>query len=145
MESILNQVPPELKDIYRRHWKTIQHSHRVGIIKDVHHYPLVTANNAEIKAKLTETLAHYTRKIKINMAFGFILRKRGTDQLRFFHPSNNTTLFELPKLIVNADDMKRLEKDIEREDGMEYARLQKPSTEWTVEALICVRFDVFKM
>ena len=39
----------------------------------------------------------------------------------------------------------KLKKDVEREDGFAYAQLQRPSTKWTVEALMCVRFDVFKL
>ena len=38
-----------------------------------------------------------------------------------------------------------LEKDIEQTDGFAYAHAQRPTTEWTVEALMCIRFDVFKL
>ena len=143
--TILQQVPDEYKQIYKRHWKTIKPSVKSGRLKDVYHYPLVSTNNSEIVAKLREILANYTRNIKINVAFGFILRERLTDELKFFHPSNNTMLFETPKLIQNADDRKKLEDDVEQQDAFEYARLQKPSTKWTVDRIICIRFDIYRL
>ena len=143
--TTLQQVPEEYKQIYIRNWNTIKPSIRQGVIKDLYHYPLFSDNNDEIKSRLRETVVKYTRKIKINVAFGFILRNRRTDELRFFHPSNNTMVFDTPKLLVNINDRKKLEGDIDREDLFEYARLQRPSTSWIVEKLICIRFDIFRL
>jgi hypothetical protein len=44
------------------------------------------------------------RRFKINVSFGFILKHRATEELRFFHPSNNTLLFETPMLVANETD-----------------------------------------
>ena len=54
-------------------------------------------------------------------------------------------VFNTPKLLVNINDRKKLEGDIEREDLFEYTRLQRPSTSWIVEKLICIRFDIFRL
>ena len=54
-------------------------------------------------------------------------------------------LFDTPRIIANTNDQRKLENDMEHDDGFEYARLQRPSTSWTVEALMCVRFDIFKL
>ena len=143
--KILQQVPDEYREIYQRNWKTIKQSVKKGLLKDVYHYPLFSTNNTEIKSRLQETLMNYSGKIKINVAFGFILRNRLTDELRFFHPSNNTLLFGTPRLLINATDYRKLEDDIEQQDAFEYARLQRPSTSWKVEKIICVRFDIFKL
>ena len=64
---------------------------------------------------------------------------------RFFHPSNNTLLFETPMLVTNETDFTSLLDRMEREDALEYARQQRPSTNWTVERVICVRFDVYRL
>ena len=142
--TTLQQIPEEYKQLYKRNWNTIKPSIRQGVIKDVYHYPLFSNSNDEIKSRLQDTVLKYTSKIKINTAFGFILRNRRTDELRFFHPSNNTMLFETPKLLVNTNDRLKLEDDIERQDAFEYARLQRPSTSWIVEKIICIRFDIFR-
>ncbi len=118
-----------------------------GVIKDMYHYPLLpTIDRGDgILGILRETLLKYTRPIKINVVFGFILRERLTDELRFFHPSANIMLFELPKLIQNADDRKNLEEDVERLDVLEYAIHQRPSAKWIVDRITCVRFDIYKL
>ena len=144
MESaVLRQIPNMYKQLYQQHWNTIKTSVKQGRIKDVYHFPLLTTNNAEIVSSLDEVATKYNNKIKINAAFGFILKNKTTQQLKFFHPSNNTMLFPNPRLINSVLDYRTLVDDVEQEDAFEYARLQRPSTNWTVERIICVRFDVF--
>ena len=105
--TTLQQVPEEHKEIYIRNWNTIKPSVRQGLIKDVYHSPLFSNSNDEIKSRFQETVVKYTTKIKINVAFGFVLRNRRTDELRFFHPSNKTMLFDTPKLLVNINERKK--------------------------------------
>ena len=100
--TVLQQIPEEYKQIYQHNWHTIKQSVKRGVLKDVYHYTLFSNNNVELKSRFTETLANYSGKIKINVAFGFILRNRVTDELRFFHSSNNTMLFNTPRLLVTA-------------------------------------------
>ena len=146
MERIsIENLPENIRELYSRNWNTIKTSVKRGVLKDVYHFPLFTDNNNEIQSRLHEVLVDNKRKIKINVAFGFILKNRGTDELRFFHPSNNTMLLDTPRLIANRADTKKLEEDIEQQDALEYARQQRPSTKWIVEKIVCVRFDVFKM
>ena len=146
MDSTLAQrVPDRYRQIYEQHWNTIKTSVKRGVLKDLYHFPLFTMNNNEIVSRLQETIGNYNGRIKINVAFGFILQNRDTDKLKFFHPSNNTMLFEAPRLLDNAGDYRRLVNDIEHVDAFEFARLQRPSTKWTVERIICVRFDIFKL
>ena len=90
-------------------------------------------------------LKGYSNKIKVNVAFGFILYDRVSGSLKFFHPSNNTMLFETPRLLTNPNDIQNLVNDIEHQDVVEYARPLRPTTKWTVERIICVRFDVFRL
>ena len=54
-------------------------------------------------------------------------------------------LFETPRLLKNPNDYNKLVDDIEQQDAFEYARLQRPSTSWAVERIICVRFDIYKL
>ena len=54
-------------------------------------------------------------------------------------------VFENPRLVANQTDLTKIKQDIEHEDAIEYARLQRPSTDWVVERIICIRFDVYKL
>ena len=143
--ATLLRVPDQYKQLYQRHWKTIETSVKQGRIKDVYHYPLFTVNDTEIIDKVQEVIRDYNDRIKINVAFGFILKNRITENLKFFHPSNNTMMFESPRLLANPNDYNQFIEDVEHQDAFEYARLQRPTTQWIVERVICVRFDVFKL
>ena len=145
MDPVQDEIPEEFRSLYVRHWNTIRTSVKEGRLKDVYHFPLFSDDNNEIKSRLQETMSNHKGKIKINVAFGFILRNRNTDELKFFHPSNNTMLLDTPRLIMNGVDRRLLEDDIERQDAFEYARQQRPSSHWFVEKIICIRFDVYKL
>ena len=144
MEELLADVPEEYKEIYRRHWNTIRKSVKSGIIREVYHFPLFHDSKDEI-LEFTDEVLRARHKFKVNVAFGFILSKRHTDELKFYHPSNNTMLFETPRLVANVTDLRNVRDDIENSDPIEYARLQRPSTKWQVARIICVRFDVYKL
>ena len=141
----LQRIPEEYRTIYQRHWTTIKASTRQGRIKDVYHFPLFTSDDSEITEKVQEVIQKYDNKLKINVAFGFILKNRVTNDLKFYHPSNNTMLFSKPRLLASPNDYRKFIDDVEHEDAFEYARVQRPTTQWIVERIICVRFDVFKL
>ena len=117
---------------------------RHGRLKDVYHFPIITTDNSAILRKAEEVVANYNEKFKVNVAFGFILKDRTTDELKFFHPSNNTMLFTLPRLLETPSDYRQFVEDIEQQDAFDYARLHRPSTKWTVEIIVCVRFDIYR-
>ena len=68
-----------------------------------------------------------------------------TGEVKFYHPSNNTMVFETAQLISGREDVKKVKENIEREDLLEIARSSRPSTAWKVEAVICIRFDVMRI
>ena len=112
---------------------------------DVYHFPLANYGIHKPVNYLKTIRAATNGRFKINVSFGFILKHRATEELRFFHPSNNTLLFETSMLVANETDFTSLLDRMEREDALEYARQQRPSTNWTVERVICVRFDVYRL
>ena len=138
----MSRVPAVYQEIYRRHWNTIKPSVKRGVIRDVYHFPIKDYANP---SNYLNNVRSNSGRFKINVSFGFIIRNRVTDELRFFHPSNNTLLFETPMLITNETDFTNLLDRIDRQDALEWARLQRPSTSWTVEKIICVRFDVYRL
>ena len=68
-----------------------------------------------------------------------------TQELKFFHPSNNNTIFELPKRVLDERDYENLREDLERRDVVEYVNTQRPGTKWRVVKIVCMRFDVYKI
>lgn len=144
--TILQKIPEEYREIYKRHYSTIRTSDRRGILKDIYHFMIINYNSESLNSYLNTIKSKYEgRRIKFNVAFGFILRNRLTEELRFYHPSNNTMIFDAPRLLHNINDYRKLKEDLEHEDVFEYARTQRPSTQWIVEKIVCMRFDVFKL
>ena len=139
-------IEPQYIELYKRHWSTIKNSVKRGVFKDVYHFVIYDYTMMQIKEFLDEVKRDMDNKrFKINAAFGFILQNRSTDELKFFHPSNNNKIWEIPQLIENTEDFTKLRDDLERDDAFEYARLQRPDTSWKVAKIICMRFDVIKL
>ena len=142
MENI-QHLPENQRTIYEKHWNTIQKSVKNWRFKDVYHFPLL--GNENINNTISDVIQKYTQNVKVNAAFGFILQDRTTDELKFFHPSNNSMMLDSPKLIKQRSDLQDLLNDMEKVDILEYARTQRPSSKWVVEKIICMRLDIFKL
>ena len=139
-------IEPQYIELYKRHWSTIKNSVKRGIFKDVYHFVIYNYTTTQIREFLNEVKRDMgNKRFKINAAFGFILQNRSTDELKFFHPSNNNKIWEIPQLIENLSDFNKLRDVLERDDAFEYARLQRPDTSWKVVKIICIRFDVVKL
>ena len=137
----MQNIDEAYRDIYRKHWKTIN-SQKIGVLKDIINVPVNNLDDNEL-IKVLDTIKEKFRRIKVNILLGFILRNREDDELKFFHQSNNNMLFQLPLKIDN--DFKNLKDELLNTDWFEVVRLQRPSTKWIVEKIICIRFDVYKL
>ena len=136
------------KPIYRKYYSTIRTRITKGRHKTVYHF-LVTGDYSRSKAKdfissLDLTINNPQSTNKINIAFGFILRDHNNNQMRFFHPSYNSMLYEVPMEVNNRKDIQRMIDDLDFEDARAYAMAHRPSTIWRMEKIVCVRFDVYK-
>ena len=142
----LQNVPEEYKEIYTRHYNTIQTRVYRGRIKYVYHF-LITENYnpSLLEEYLAIIRAEHINGCKLNAAFGFILKHLDTQELKFFHPSNNNTIFELPKRVFDNQDYEDIAKDLEKQDVVEYANTQRPGTKWRVVKIVCMRFDTYKL
>jgi hypothetical protein len=93
-------------------------------------------------ASIFPEMVHYifrqqTTAFKINVSFGFILRNVETEELRYYHSSqNNARLFDVPHLIRTEEDTDEVLADLSQ---------QRPDTKWVVHLLINVTFYVNKL
>lgn len=144
--SALNNVPEEYKALYLQNWNTIKTRVTRGKLKTVYHFLLTENYTSQIISSFLNVIqSENSRACKLNAAFGFILKNVESQELRFFHPSNNTMIFEIPRLVQNSNDYNTLSSDLDREDVIEYASSQRPSTKWRVVKIVCMRFDVYKI
>ena len=142
----LENVQEEYKEIYTRHYGTIQTRVYRGGIKYVYHFLITENYNPSLLEEYLDVIrAEHVNGCKLNAAFGFILKHLDTQELKFFHPSNNNTIFEEPKRLLDNQDYEDLTKDLEKQDVVEYANTQRPGTKWRVVKIVCMRFDTYKL
>lgn len=142
----LRNLPVPYRKIYKTHFKTIRTRIDKGTIKSVYHF-LVTDNYTRqiIEKHLTEVLDDQASPFKLNIAYGCILKNIESDELRFFHPSHNTTIFDLPKIVKDLADITTFLDQLEQDDVFSHLYEQRPSTKWQVVKIVCVRVDVYRM
>ena len=143
MDAFLASVPDRFRDIYRKNWSTIKTSVKKGRLKDVYHFPISPVDR--IPGKLDDILRNYDKSVKINVAFGYAMTSKTTGEIKFYHPSNNTMVFDTFQLVTGPSDANRIKDDIEREDLLEIARNSRVSTVWQIDEIICIRFDVVRL
>ena len=142
----LQLVDSAYAQIYKSKWNTIKDSVKRGVLKDVYHFTIYEFRDTIIHTQLDKIVCDMAGKdFKLNASFGLILQNRSTEELKFYHPSNNNTIFDSPKQVKDADDLISLLNDMEQSDVYEYARKQRPDTNWVVKKVICVRYDITKV
>ena len=142
-ESMLEDIDEDLKPLYRKNYKTIKTRISRGKLKTIYHFLVTDSYN--IKEYLSTVKADQNGKYKLNVALGFILNNIETGELRFFHPSQNSLIFDQPKMLDTEADYKSLLEDLEQEDLINFASSERPSTKWRVTKIVCVRFDTYKL
>ena len=143
----MNSLPEKFKDIYERHFKTIKTRVTQGKIKTIYHFLMTEPyNRAWMKRILDIIRLNHTSDIKLNVSFGYILENPLTDELRFFHPSdNNTAIFETPRLLRVENDYLETLEELDKEDLVARVQAQRPSSAWRVAKIVCIRIDVYRL
>ena len=80
-----SNIPDGYEEIYQNNWGIIRQSVKVGWVKDPYHFLLFTILDSEIAQKVEHVLGQYNQSIKINIAFGFILKHVTTEDMKFFY------------------------------------------------------------
>ena len=88
-----------------------------------------------------------TAAFKVNVSFGFVLREKENDRLRYYHSSNNCCgrYLEEPALITNRDDFDRFLARIQESDILQWAVAQRPNSDWVCELVTNATFFVNKI
>jgi hypothetical protein len=67
------------------------------------------------------------------VSLGFILRNVETEELRYYHSSqNNSRFFDVPHRIRTEEDLDKFLADLSHQGMLEFIRQQRPDTKWVV-------------
>ena len=88
-----------------------------------------------------------TTAFKVNVSFGFVLREKENDRLRYYHSSNNCCgrYLEEPALITNRDDFDRFLARIQESDILQWTVAQRPNSDWVCELVTNATFILNKI
>ena len=101
----------------------------------------------ELQEPLRQLFEEQTTAFKVNVSFGFVLREKENDRLRYYHSSNNCCgrLLEEPALITNRDDFDSFLERIREPDILQWAIAQRPNSDWVCELVTNATFFLNKI
>ena len=88
-----------------------------------------------------------TAAFKVNVSFGFVLREKENDRLRYYHSSNNCCgrYLEEPALMTNRADFDSFLERIREPDILQWAIAQRPNSDWVCELVTNATFFLNKI
>ena len=145
-----NLVPASEENInqtYRQHWPQIRTCFsRQNRSQDWYNFRLSSISPASLCEQLNRIFADQRTVFKVNLSFGFILRKTETAALQYHHPSaSNNLVLEQPFLISSPDDLEGLYQQIAEIDYLEWVWQQRPNSKWVVDLVTNVTWFVWKI
>jgi len=136
-------------DILERYWRSIRTCHVTGSrVQDRYNYRWIDdAPWSDWEHRLTqEVFEPLTQQVKINASYGYVLRNVVSDDLRYYHScQNNTRLLDESFHIADPASFRHFLDAIHQRDVLEWARQQRPDSQWVVEAVTNITIFVNKL
>ena len=118
-----------------------------GPIQTRYNRRLTSLDMRDLHDQLFLLFDQQTTAFKVNVSFGFVLREKENDRLRYYHSSNNCCgrYLEEPALITNRDDFDRFLARIQESDILQWAVAQRPNSDWVCELVTNATFFLNKI
>ena len=119
--------------LYAENYRAIRHYVRPNRVQSIYNIRL-TPTRSDFALRLEQIFHEQKNSFKINASFGYVLRHRVTHELRYFHASlNNHRMMDMPILVNTLQDYRRFVDALDSFDSLEYARQQRPDSQWVVD------------
>ena len=128
-------------------WGSIRTHVVHGPIQTRYNRRLTSLDMRDLHDQLFLLFDQQTTAFKVNVSFGFVLREKENDRLRYYHSSNNCCgrYLEEPALITNRDDFDRFLARIQESDILQWAVAQRPNSDWVCELVTNATFFLNKI
>ena len=139
-----DELSSALQDAVRDNWGSIRTYVSQGPVQTRYNHRFTTPDMRVLKEPLGELFDEQTTAFKVNLSFGFILKKKVTGRLRYYHSSNNCCgrYMEEPSLITNRADFESFQERIQEPDLLNWAVSQRPNSDWICEMVTNVTFFI---
>ena len=131
-----DELSSAIRDFVHENWGSVRTHVVHGPIQTRYNRRLTSLDMRDLHDQLfllfdQETTAAF----KVNVSFGFVLREKENNRLRYYHSSNNCCgrYLEEPSLITNRDDFESFLERIREPDILQWAVAQRPNSDWVCE------------
>ena len=130
-----DELSSAIRDAVRENWGSVRTHVVNGPVQTRYNHRLTSLDTRDLHDQLFLLFEEQTTAFKVNVSFGFILKQKATNRLRYYHSSNNCCgrYLEEPSLITNRDDFDRFLARIQESDILQWAVAQRPNSDWVCE------------
>ena len=96
----------------------------------VFNYAVETLTETIVNDKLDHFFNNLKCAVKVNLAFGFILKNIEDGGFRYFYAHENDTLLDRSKLVCTHDDLAKLKYFLNKTDVIESCSRERMNTKW---------------
>ena len=137
-----DELSSAIRDFVHENWGSVRTHVVHGPIQTRYNRRLTSLDMRDLHDQLFLLFDQQTTAFKVNVSFGFVLRDKENDRLRYYHSSNNCCgrYLEEPALITNRDDFDRFLARIQESDILQWAVAQRPNSDWVCELVTNATF-----
>ena len=131
-----DELSSAIRDFVHENWGSIRTHVVHGPIQTRYNRRLTSLDMRDLHDQLFLLFDQQTTAaFKVNVSFGFVLREKENNRLRYYHSSNNCCgrYLEEPSLITNRDDFESFLERIREPDILQWAVAQRPNSDWVCE------------
>ena len=130
-----DELSSAIRDFVHENWGSVRTHVVHGPIQTRYNRRLTSLDMRDLHDQLFLLFDQQTTAFKVNVSFGFVLREKENNRLRYYHSSNNCCgrYLEEPSLITNRDDFDRFLARIQESDILQWAVAQRPNSDWVCE------------
>ena len=142
-----DELSSAIRDFVHENWGSVRTHVVHGPIQTRYNRRLTSLDMRDLHDQLFLLFDQQTTAFKVNVSFGFVLREKENDRLRYYHSSNNCCgrYLEEPALITNRDDFDRFLARIQESDILQWAVAQRPNSDWFCELVTNATFFLNKI
>ena len=142
-----DELSSVIRDFVHENWGSVRTHVVHGPIQTRYNRRLTSLDMRDLHDQLFLLFDQQTTAFKVNVSFGFVLREKENDRLRYYHSSNNCCgrYLEEPALITNRDDFDRFLARIQESDILQWAVAQRPNSDWVCELVTNATFFLNKI
>ena len=131
-----DELSSAIRDFVHENWGSVRTHVVHGPIQTRYNRRLTSLDMRDLHDQLFLLFDQQTTAaFKVNVSFGFVLREKENNRLRYYRSSNNCCgrYLEEPSLITNRDDFESFLERIREPDILQWAVAQRPNSDWVCE------------